>query len=61
MVPENFTSVIRRAAPKTVVIVDSAEMGIKPGEFRIRNEGDARIAVLSSAAVALEEAYTRAA
>ncbi|MBW2965127.1 hydrogenase maturation peptidase HycI, partial [Candidatus Woesearchaeota archaeon] len=35
MVPENFTSVIRRAAPKTVVIVDSAEMNLKPGEYRL--------------------------
>ncbi len=35
MVPENFTSVIRTTKPTTVVIVDSAEMHIAPGEFRI--------------------------
>lgn len=35
MVPENFTSVIRKAAPKTVIIIDSAEMTLKPGEYRI--------------------------
>ncbi len=34
-VPENFTSVIRKGDPKTVVIVDSAEMRLPPGEFRI--------------------------
>lgn len=34
-VPENFTSVIRKLEPKTVVIVDSAEMNIEPGELRI--------------------------
>jgi hydrogenase 3 maturation protease len=34
-VPENFTSVIRKAAPKTVVILDSAEMKLPPGTYRI--------------------------
>lgn len=32
--PENFLSVIRKAEPETVVIVDSAEMGLKPGDIR---------------------------
>ena len=33
--PENFTSVIRKKKPKTLVIVDAADMGIKIGEFRV--------------------------
>jgi hydrogenase 3 maturation protease len=37
-VPENFTSVVRKAGPKTVIIVDSAEMKLNPGEFRIINK-----------------------
>jgi hydrogenase 3 maturation protease len=34
-VPENFTSAIRKKQPKTVVIVDSAEMNLQPGQFRM--------------------------
>ncbi len=34
-VPENFTSVVRRAHPDLLVLVDAAEMGIPPGSFRI--------------------------
>ncbi len=34
-VPENYTSVIRRIAPKLLVMVDAADMGLKPGEIRI--------------------------
>lgn len=33
--PENFTSLVRKESPKFVVIVDSTEMGLKSGEFRI--------------------------
>lgn len=33
--PENFTSVVRRAHPEILVLVDAAEMGLSPGEFRI--------------------------
>lgn len=33
--PENFTSVIRKENPEFVVMVDSAELGLSPGEFRI--------------------------
>jgi hydrogenase 3 maturation protease len=33
--PENFTSVVRREHPHLLVIVDAADMGILPGEFRI--------------------------
>lgn len=34
-VPENYTSVIRKGNPKTAIIIDSAEMKLAPGEFRI--------------------------
>ena len=34
-VPENFTSVVRKERPDLLVIVDAAEMGLSPGEFRI--------------------------
>ncbi|OGV45504.1 MAG: hypothetical protein A2X46_00820 [Lentisphaerae bacterium GWF2_57_35] len=32
--PENFTSVVRREQPDQVVLVDAAELGARPGEFR---------------------------
>ena len=35
VVPENYTSIVRKENPKLVVIVDSAEMGLEFGEFRI--------------------------
>lgn len=34
-VPENFTSLVRRIRPDVLVIVDCADLGLKPGEFRI--------------------------
>lgn len=33
-VPENYTSVIRRYGPSTLVMVDAADMGLSPGEIR---------------------------
>ncbi|NYT05452.1 MAG: hydrogenase 3 maturation endopeptidase HyCI [Methanomicrobiales archaeon] len=33
--PENFTSVVHRAHPDLVLIVDAADIGLQPGEFRI--------------------------
>lgn len=33
--PENFTSEIKREKPQYLVIVDAAELSLKPGEFRI--------------------------
>ncbi|MFO7618771.1 MAG: hydrogenase 3 maturation endopeptidase HyCI [Thermoplasmata archaeon] len=35
MVPENFTSVVRKAHPEMLVILDAAYMGLEPGEVRI--------------------------
>lgn len=32
--PENFTSIIKEHKPQYVVIVDAAEMGLAPGEYR---------------------------
>lgn len=33
--PENFTSIIRKNKPEILVIVDAADMNLKPGRFRI--------------------------
>lgn len=38
-VPENFTSIVERERPETLVIVDAADMGIAPGELRIIPHG----------------------
>ncbi len=35
MVPENYTSVVRRLRPGHLVIVDAADMGLPPGSVRI--------------------------
>jgi len=34
-VPENYLEVIRKEDPRYLVIVDAADMGLDPGEFRI--------------------------
>lgn len=34
-VPENFTSLVRKASPPILVIVDAADLGLSPGEFRV--------------------------
>jgi hydrogenase 3 maturation protease len=34
-IPENFTGTVRKEHPELLVLVDAAEMGISPGEFRI--------------------------
>jgi len=35
VVPENFTSIIKKNKPDLVVLIDAVEMGLKSGEFRI--------------------------
>jgi len=35
IIPENYTSVLKRHDPKNLVIIDSVEMGLNPGEIRI--------------------------
>lgn len=35
IIPENYTSKVKEFNPKTLVIIDSADMGLKPGEIRI--------------------------
>lgn len=32
--PENFTSVVKKHRPELLVIIDAAELGLPPGEFR---------------------------
>jgi hydrogenase 3 maturation protease len=39
-IPENFTGVVRRERPDLLVLVDAADMGIAPGEFRIVQPDD---------------------
>lgn len=33
--PENFTGIIRKIRPPCLVLVDAADMGLSPGEYRI--------------------------
>lgn len=35
VVPENFTSIIKKNRPDLVVLIDAVEMNLKSGEFRI--------------------------
>ena len=35
IVPENYTSEVKRYKPKNLIIIDAVEMGLKPGEIRI--------------------------
>jgi hydrogenase 3 maturation protease len=35
IVPENFTSVVKRNNPKNLIIIDAVEMGLSSGEIRI--------------------------
>ena len=35
IVPENYTSIVKREKPKTLVIIDAVEMGLNPGDIRI--------------------------
>ncbi|MEM0492865.1 MAG: hydrogenase maturation peptidase HycI [Candidatus Thermoplasmatota archaeon] len=33
--PENYTSVIKKIKPDTLIIIDAADMGLKPGSVRV--------------------------
>ncbi len=33
--PENYTSLVKKRKPKTLIIIDAVEMGLRPGELRI--------------------------
>lgn len=33
--PENYTSIIRKHSPDTLILVDAADMGLSPGSYRI--------------------------
>ena len=48
MTPENFTGLVKEYAPDEVVIVDAAELGLKPGEFRELGEEEIPKACLST-------------
>jgi len=43
-VPENYTSVVKKNKPETLIIIDAAEMGLKAGE--IRNIAKEKIGVM---------------
>jgi hydrogenase 3 maturation protease len=34
-IPENYTGVVKRYKPTTLVLIDAVEMGVPPGEMRI--------------------------
>ena len=33
--PENYTSIVKKINPKKLILIDAADMGLKPGEIRI--------------------------
>jgi hydrogenase 3 maturation protease len=33
--PENYTAIIRKYSPDTLILVDAADMGLSPGSYRI--------------------------
>ena len=35
VVPENYTSVVKKQNPENLIIIDAIEMGLSPGEIRI--------------------------
>ena len=35
IVPENYTSIVKRYKPKNLIIIDAVKMGLSPGEIRI--------------------------
>jgi hydrogenase 3 maturation protease len=35
MLPENYTSVVKKYKPENLVIIDAVDMGLKPGEIRL--------------------------
>ena len=35
IIPENYTSVIKKLNPKNLIIIDAVEMNLKPGDIRI--------------------------
>jgi hydrogenase 3 maturation protease len=35
VVPENYTSVVKKHSPDNLLIIDAVEMGLSPGEIRI--------------------------
>jgi hydrogenase 3 maturation protease len=38
IIPENYTSIIKKINPKYLIIIDAVEMNLKPGEIRIINK-----------------------
>jgi hydrogenase 3 maturation protease len=53
-VPENFTSIVKKEKPELLVLVDAADMGIKPGEFRIIPTGRLNSGVLGTHGIPLK-------
>jgi len=35
IIPENYTSVVKKHSPENLIIIDAVEMGLIPGEIRI--------------------------
>jgi len=51
--PENFISVVKRHKPELVVMVDAAEMGLQPGQYRRLSLEEADTIFLSTHALPL--------
>ena len=39
VVPENYTSIVKKNNPKNLIIIDAVEMDLKPGEIRVVPKG----------------------
>jgi hydrogenase 3 maturation protease len=35
IIPENYTSIVKKEKPDTLIIIDAVEMGLEPGSLRI--------------------------
>ncbi len=54
-VPENFVGTVRKEKPSLLVIVDAAELGLKPGQFRELRKEQANSVFYSTHSLPLSE------
>jgi hydrogenase 3 maturation protease len=54
-VPENFTGMVKREKPSTLVIVDAAEMGLPAGEIRRIDKAKANSAFYSTHSIPVSQ------
>jgi hydrogenase 3 maturation protease len=48
VVPENYTSIVKKNNPKNLIIIDAVEMDLKPGEIRVVPKGKIGIMHIST-------------